>query len=173
MAMLPIKNRVIPVLPGRESHNQSKEKGQQNPNENGGKSGGNQRGGQFEDGFEDAPKTKVPVHLNFDAVGGATASRTFRVCEWTVTRAGLNTDVKVSVIIDGQVPDGKATLQVIHCANGVEAWVDSADGHLKKGVVTASWRTKAKITNWNVGEYKFIIIAGGANCRSSNSLKLG
>lgn len=170
--MLPIKNRVIPVLPGRGSHNQSQEKNQQNQNNGGGRNaptGGNQAG----DVFEDAPKTKVPVHLNFDAVGGATAKRTFRVCEWSATRAGLNQDVRVNIAIDGQVPDGKAVIQVIHRADGVEAWVDSAEGYLQKGIVMASWKTKAKIKNWNVGDYIFIVIAGNANCRSSNSLKLG
>jgi acetolactate synthase regulatory subunit len=167
MAMLPIKNRVIPVLPGRGSHNQSQEKNQQNNN-----SKPSLQNNQSPDGFDDAPKTKVPVHLHFDAVGRATGQRSFRVCEWSATQAGLNQNIKVNVAIDGQVPDGKATLQIIHRLNGVEAWVDSVDGHLQKGIVTGSWKAKAKITNWNVGYYIFIVIAGGANCRSSNSLKL-
>jgi len=163
-----VNRRVMPIPTASKGQNQNHQRDQNAQQQNKG-NGDNSGQSVFE-----VKKTSVPVPCVFgDYLGGDRFERKFKTARWEITTANLKTSVKINAVIDGDAPDGPATVQVIHIADGkMPVLIESVSGFLDKGVITASWLTKDKVPNWREGVYRFWVIAGGAREISSNALKL-
>ena len=165
--------RVQPVFGGFGAQNQNHQRGQ---NQQNGGGGGQQQGDGFDAADKFMEKVKVPVHNvvinpinNSPAAGG----NYYKIAKWETERAKPRQNVQIIAQLHGAANDGKVILHIIHDINGRKTRIESVEGFLTKGVVTASWLTKDIVPNWNQGVYKFIVAGGGANGESSNDLVLG
>ncbi|MBS1795518.1 MAG: hypothetical protein JSS81_16810 [Acidobacteria bacterium] len=161
--------RIAPPSASRNPNNQFYQRDRQPPQEQ--QPGGTT--GAFDESSFQSPETRVPqrgvgVDIFGDAPVGANA---YLVAEWEKTAVAAGESVRVRAVLNKGV-DGVVRVQVIHDCDGHQTWVESVNGFLNKGVVTAVWVTKKNIRDWNRGDYFFTIIGGKANATSSNRLKL-
>jgi len=129
--------------------------------------------GNFDESSFQAPQTQVPVRgIGVDIFGDAPVSaNAYLVAEWEKTSATVGEGVRIKAVLNKGI-DGVVRVQVIHDCNGQQIWVESVNGFLNKGVVTASWIAKDKVKDWDKGTYFFTIIGGKANATAGNRLKL-
>ena len=165
--------RVMPVPKPRESQgqmHQHQNHQQKQPKNSGGDGFGT---GTFDQSSFEAPQTKVPVRgVGVDVFGDASVgTNSYLISEWATTQAKVGANVRIRATLNRGI-DGVARVQVFHHHNGQETWVDSVNGFINKGVVTASWVVKDNIKDYDQGEYFFTIIGGRANAQSTNRLKL-
>jgi hypothetical protein len=165
--------RVMPVPKGRESQGQMHQHQNQQQKQPGGSGGDSFGTGQFDQSSFEAPQTKVPVRgVGVDVFGdAAVGTNSYLISEWETTSAKVGASVRIRAKLNRGV-DGVARVQVFHLFNGQETWVESVNGFINKGVVTASWVAKNNVVNFDKGEYFFTIIGGRANAQSTNRLKL-
>lgn len=161
--------RIMPPSASRNPNNQFYQKDQQQEQQ---QSSGNT--GAFDKSSFEAPETRVPQRgPTVDIFGGANVgANSYLVAKWETESAKVGETVRIRAVLDKGV-DGAVRVQVIHDCNGQQVWVESVNGFLNKGVVTASWTTKDTVKDWNKGSFFFTIIGGKANATSSNRLKLG
>ncbi len=161
--------RIMPPSASRNPNNQFYQKEQQKQQEQ--QSSG--ATGSFDKSSFEAPETRVPQRgPTVDIFGGANVgANAYLVAEWANTSAGIGESVRIKAVLNQGI-DGAVRVQVIHDCNGQQVWVESVNGFLNKGVVTASWTTKDTVKDWNKGSFFFTIIGGKANATSGNRLKL-
>ena len=161
--------RIMPPSASRNPNNQFYQKEQQQQQEQ--QSSG--ATGSFDKSSFEAPETRVPQRgPTVDIFGGANVgANAYLVAEWANTSAGIGETVRIKAVLNKGI-DGAVRVQVIHDCNGQQVWVESVNGFLNKGVVTASWTTKDTVKDWNKGSFFFTIIGGKANATSGNRLKL-
>jgi hypothetical protein len=130
--------------------------------------------GQFDKSSFEAPQTQIPLRgTSVDIFGGApVGANSYLVAKWESESARVGEAVRIRAVLNKGI-DGVVRVQVIHDYDGQQVWVESVNGFLNKGVVTASWVTKDTVKDWNKGTFFFTIIGGKANATSSNRLKLG
>lgn len=160
--------RIMPPPPARNSNNQFYQKEPPpEPPQSGGATG------NFDKSSFDAPETRVPQRgPTIDIFGGASVgANAYLIAEWEKTSAGVGESVRIRAVLNKGV-DGVVRVQVIHDHDGQQVWVESVNGFLNKGVVTANWVTKDTVKDWNKGSFFFTIIGGKANATSGNRLKL-
>lgn len=168
------KTRVVmPIPQGRGAQgqmHQHQQRQQKQPNNSGGESYGT---GNFDESSFQAPQTQVPVRgIGTDVFGDApVGTNSYLVSEWETTQAKVGANVRIKAKLNRGI-DGVARIQVFHEHNGQQIWVESVNGFINKGVVTASWVTKDNINDYDKGNYFFTIIGGRANAQSTNRLKL-
>ncbi len=173
-----IKNgKVPPVFGSFGSQNQQHQRGQ-NP-QGGGQNGAGQKGGSGGSGFDSADKfiekTNVPVHnVKINPIDNSPAPGKiyYKAAKWGTGSASASDNVHISAELNGAPPDGSVKIHIIHEIDGQKTRIESIDGSLTKGVVSASWQAKNKGPNWNKGVYKFIVAGGGAIGESNNDLTL-
>ncbi len=158
--------RIMPPSASRNPNNQFYQKEQQQE-----QSSGNT--GSFDQSSFEAPETRVPQRgVGVDIFGGAKiGANAYLVADWEKTSAAVGENVRIKAVLNAGV-DGVVRVQVIHECDGQQIWVESVNGFLNKGVVTASWTTKDTVKDWNKGSFFFTIIGGKANATSGNRLKL-
>lgn len=161
--------RIMPPSASRNPNNQFYQKEQQQQQEQ--QSGG--ATGSFDKSSFEAPETRVPQRgVGVDIFGGANVgANAYLVADWEKTSASVGENVRIKAVLNAGV-DGVVRVQVIHDCDGQQIWVESVNGFLNKGVVTASWTTKDTVKEWNKGSFFFTIIGGKANATSGNRLKL-
>ncbi len=161
--------RIMPPSASRNPNNQFYQKEQQQQQEQ--QSGG--ATGSFDKSSFEAPETRVPQRgVGVDIFGGASVgANAYLVADWEKTSASVGENVRIKAVLNAGV-DGVVRVQVIHDCDGQQIWVESVNGFLNKGVVTASWTTKDTVKEWNKGSFFFTIIGGKANATSGNRLKL-
>ena len=167
-----VNNRRVPQVFGSfGSQNQNHQREQNQPG------GGQQKKG---DGFDSADKfierVNVPVHnvaINPINNSPTTGKNYYKVAKWETERASPSTNVKIIAELHGVAENGTVKVHIIHDLNGQKTRIESVDGSLTKGIVSASWQAKNRIPKWNEGVYKFIVAGGGAMGESSNNLVLG
>lgn len=161
--------RIMPPAASRNPNNQFYQKQQQQQEEQ--QSGG--ATGNFDKSSFEAPETKVPQRgPTVDIFGGASVgANAYLVAEWAQTSAKIGDIVRIKAVLNKGI-DGAVRVQVVHDCSGQQVWVESVNGFLNKGVVTASWTTKDTVKDWNKGTFFFTIIGGKANATSGNRLKL-
>lgn len=130
-------------------------------------------GGNFDESSFEAPETRVPQRgPTIDIFGGANVgANAYLIAQWEKTSAAVGDPVRIRAVLNRGI-DGVVRVQVIHDCDGQQVWVESVNGFLNKGVVTAVWVTKDTVKNWNDGEFFFTIIGGRANATSANRLRL-
>jgi hypothetical protein len=162
--------RIMPPAASRNPNNQFYQKEQQQQQEQQ-QSGG--ATGSFDKSSFEAPETRIPQRgPTVDIFGGANVgANAYLVAEWEKTSAAVGENVRIKAVLNSGV-DGVVRVQVIHDHDGQQIWVESVNGFLNKGVVTASWTTKDTVKDWNKGSFFFTIIGGEANATSGNRLKL-
>jgi len=160
--------RIMPPAASRNPNNQFYQKEQQNQEQQSSGTTGN-----FDKSSFEAPETKVPQRgPTVDIFGGSNVgANAYLVAEWAQTSASVGEIVRIKALLNKGV-DGAVRVQIIHDCNGQQVWVESVNGFLNKGVVTASWTTKDTVKDWNKGTFFFTIIGGKANATSGNRLKL-
>ncbi len=161
--------RIMPPSASRNPNNQFYQKERQKKEDQ--QSGG--ATGNFDESSFEAPETRVPQRgPTVDIFGGANVgANAYLVAEWSQTSAGIGEIVRIKAILNKGV-DGAVRVQVVHDCNGQQVWVESVNGFLNKGVVTASWTTKDTVKDWSKGSFFFTIIGGKANATSGNRLTL-
>ena len=129
--------------------------------------------GSFDKSSFEAPETRVPRRgPNVDIFGGVNVgANAYLVAQWEKTSAAVGESVRIKAVLNKGV-DGAVRVQVIHDCNGQQVWVESVNGFINKGVVTAAWTTKDTVKDWSKGSYFFTIIGGKANATSGNRLTL-
>lgn len=159
--------RIMPPSASRNPNNQFYQKEQQQQQQSGGNTG------SFDQSSFEAPETRVPQRgVGVDIFGGANVgANAYLVADWEKTSAAVGENVRIKAVLNAGV-DGVVRVQVIHECDGQQIWVESVNGFLNKGVVTASWTTKDTVKDWNKGSFFFTIIGGKANATSGNRLKL-
>ena len=159
--------RIMPPSAGRNPNNQFYQKEPQAQPESSGSTG------NFDKSSFDAPETRVPQRgPTVDIFGGANVgANAYLVAQWEKTSAAVGESVRIRAVLNKGI-DGAVRVQVIHDCDGQQVWVESVNGFLNKGVVTASWTTKDTVQNWNKGSFFFTIIGGKANATSGNRLSL-
>ena len=159
--------RIIPPSASKNPNNQFYRKEQQQQEQSSGTTG------NFDHSSFQAPQTQVPVRgIGVDIFGDAPVSaNAYLVADWEKTSAAVGEGVRVRAVLNKGI-DGVVRVQVIHDYNGQQIWVESVNGFLNKGVVTASWVTKDNVKDWDKGTYFFTIIGGKANATAGNRLKL-
>jgi hypothetical protein len=160
--------RIQPPSASRNPNNQFYQKEQSQQEQQSGEATGN-----FDKSSFEAPETRIPQRgPTVDIFGGANVgANNYLVAEWAQTTAGIGESVRIKAILNKGI-DGAVRVQVVHDCNGQQVWVESVNGFLNKGVVTASWTTKDTVKDWNKGTFFFTIIGGKANATSGNRLKL-
>lgn len=161
--------RIAPPAASRNPNNQFYQKEQQNqPEQSSEAATGNYDASSF-----DAPQTKIPRRgVGVDIFGEApVGANAYLVADWEKTSARIGENVRIKAVLNKGV-DGVVRVQVIHDFDGQQIWVESVNGFLNKGVVTASWVAKDNVKDWHKGDYFFTIIGGKANATSGNRLKL-
>lgn len=159
----PPPKKVMPIFGGHGAQNQNHQKeSAQNP---GGKTGFSQT-----DRF--VPQKNAVIDSGSFVPN--TGANFYKTAQWEKETASPNTNVKIIAELHGSAPDGTSVqINIIHNLSETQKSVyDSVSGVLTKGVVSASWQTKAKGTDWNKGNFTFLIIGGRASRESTNSLKL-
>jgi hypothetical protein len=159
----------MPPSASRNPNNQfyQKEQQPQQPQESSGTTG------NFDKSSFEAPETRIPQRgPQVDIFGGANVgANAYLVAKWEKESAAIGETVRVRAVLNQGI-DGAVRVQVIHDCDGQQIWVESVNGFLNKGVVTAAWVTKDTVKDWNKGNFFFTIIGGKANATSSNRLKL-
>jgi hypothetical protein len=166
--------RVMPVPQGRGAQGQMHQHRQQQQQRVPANSGGDGFGtGNFDRSSFEAPQTSVPVRgIGVDVVGGVPVdANSYLIAEWETTSARVGENVRIRAKLNRGI-DGVARVQVFHEHRGQQVWVESINGFINKGVVTANWIAKDNITDYDKGFYFFTIIGGRANAQSTNQLKL-
>lgn len=160
--------RIVPPTASRNPNNQFYQKEQQQQQQ---ESSGNT--GNFDQSSFDAPETRVPQRgPAVDIFGGANVgANAYLVAQWDQTSAKVGDIVRIRAVLNKGI-DGVARIQVIHDCEGQQTWVETINGFINKGVVTAGWTTKDTVKDWNKGTFFFTIIGGKANATASNRLKL-
>jgi hypothetical protein len=164
--------RIMPPSASRRANNQFYQKeqpqNQQPPEEQSSDTTGN-----FDKSSFEAPETRVPQRgPTVDIFGGANVgANAYLIAQWEKTSAAVGESVRIRAVLNKGV-DGAVRVQVIHECGGQQVWVESVNGFLNKGVVTASWTTKDTVKDWNKGSFFFTIIGGKANATSGNRLTL-
>lgn len=160
--------RIMPPSASRNPNNQFYQKEQQNQQEQSSNTTGN-----FDQSSFQSPQTQVPLRgVGVDIFGDApVGANSYTVADWEKTSAKVGENVRIKAVLNKGI-DGVVRVQVIHDVGGQQVWVESVNGFLNKGVVTASWVTKDNVKDWNKGDYFFTIIGGKANATSGNRLKL-
>jgi len=161
--------RIMPPSASKNPNNQFYQKEQQQPSEQ----QSSEATGNFDKSSFEAPETKVPQRgVGVDIFGGANVgANAYLVADWEKTSAAVGESVRIKAVLNKGI-DGVVRVQVIHDYDGQQVWVESVNGFLNKGVVTASWVTKNTVKDWNKGTFFFTIIGGKANATSGNRLKL-
>ena len=160
--------RIMPPSASRNPNNQFYQKQpQQQPQQSSGATG------NFDKSSFEAPETRVPQRgLTVDIFGGANVSaNAYLIAQWEKTFAAVGETVRIRAILNKGI-DGAVRVQVIHDYDGQQIWVESVNGFINKGVVSASWTTKDTVKDWNKGSFFFTIIGGKANATSGNRLSL-
>jgi hypothetical protein len=159
--------RITPPSASRNPNNQFYQKEQQQQQESTGTTG------NFDKSSFQAPQTQIPLRgTRVDIFGDApVGANSYLVAAWEKPSAGVGEGVRIKAVLNKGI-DGVVRVQVIHDHDGQQTWVESVNGFLNKGVVTASWITKDNVKDWDKGTYFFTIIGGKANATSSNRLKL-
>jgi hypothetical protein len=159
----PAHKKVMPIFGGHGAQNQNhqKENGQ---NQNG------QTGFSAADSF--VPQKNAVIDSGSFVPN--TSANFYKTAQWEKTAATPNINVKIIAELHGSAPDGTPVqINIIHnLSENQKSVYDSVSGVLNKGVVSASWQTKAKGTDWNKGNFTFLIIGGKASRESTNALKL-
>ena len=163
--------RIMPPTPSRNPNNQFYQKEQQSQQQGQEQTGG--ATGNFDKSSFEAPETKVPQRgPSVDIFGGANVgANAYLIAEWEKTSAGIGESIRIRAVLNKGI-DGVVRVQVIHDYDGQQVWVESVNGFLNKGVVTANWVTKDTVKNWDKGTFFLTIIGGKANATSGNRLKL-
>jgi hypothetical protein len=163
--------RIMPPTASRNPNNQFYQKEQQQQNQQQQQSGGST--GAFDKSSFEAPETRIPQRgPTVDIFGGANVgANAYLIAQWEKTSASVGETVRIKAVLNKGV-DGAVRVQVIHDCDGSQVWVESVNGFLNKGVVTASWTTKDTVKDWNKGTYFFTLIGGKANATSGNRLTL-
>jgi len=160
--------RITPPSASKNPNNQFYQKEPQTqPEQTGGTTG------NFDQSSFQAPQTQIPLRgVGVDIFGDApVGANSYLVAEWEKTSAAVGESIRIKAVLNKGI-DGVVRVQVIHDCNGQQIWVESVNGFLNKGVVTASWVTKNTVKDWNKGSYFFTIIGGKANATSGNRLTL-
>jgi hypothetical protein len=159
--------RIMPPSASRNPNNQFYQKEQQQQQQSGGNTGA------FDKSSFEAPETRIPQRgPTVDIFGGANVgANSYLVAEWAKTSAAVGETVRIKALLNTGI-DGAVRVQVIHDCDGQQVWVESVNGFLNKGVVTASWTAKDTVKDWNKGNFFFTIIGGKANATSGNRLTL-
>ena len=161
--------RIMPPSASRNPNNQfyQKEPPQQPQTQSNGATG------SFDKSSFEAPETRIPQRgPNVDIFGGANVSaNAYLIAQWEKTSAAVGESVRIRAVLNKGV-DGAVRVQVIHDHDGSQVWVESVNGFINKGVVSAAWTTKDTVKDWNKGSYFFTIIGGKANATSGNTLTL-
>jgi hypothetical protein len=128
--------------------------------------------GQFDKSSFEAPQTQIPLRgTRVDIFGDApVGANSYLVAQWEKTSAKIGEGVRIRAVLNKGI-DGVCRVQVIHECDGQQVWVESVNGFLNKGVVTASWIAKDTVKDWSKGTFFFL--GGKANATSSNRLTLG
>lgn len=162
--------KVQPVFAGFGAQNQNHQREQNQQN------GGQKKGDGFDSADKFIERVPVPVHnvtinpiSNSPTTGGGVY---YKTAKWETEKSSRSRNVKIIAELHGSAADGTVKVHVIHELKGQKTRIESVDGFLNKGVVSASWQTKDKVPNWNEGVYKFIVAGGGATGESSNDLVL-
>jgi len=161
--------KVMPVFGGFGAQNQNHQKGQNQQN------GGQQKGDGFDSTDKFIEKVNVPVHnVSINPINNSpTAGKNYyKIAKWETEKSLRSRNVKIIAELHGTAADGTIKVHIIHDVKGQKTRIETIDGFLTKGVVSASWQTKNKVPNWNQGVYKFIVAGGGAGGESSNDLVL-
>jgi len=160
--------RIMPPSASRNPNNQFYQKEQQQPQQQAG--GGS---GTFDKSSFEAPETRIPQRgPNVDIFGGVNvSSNAYLIAQWEKTAAAVGESVRIRAVLNKGI-DGAVRVQVIHDCDGQQVWVESVNGFINKGVVSAAWTTKDTVKNWNKGSFFFTIIGGKANATSGNRLTL-
>jgi|GEM_PF-2253795 len=163
--------RIMPPSASRSPNNQFYQKQpQQQPSP--GRSSDSTTGSFDKSSFE-APETRVPQRgLMVDIFGGANVgANAYLIANWEKTSAAVGESVRIKAVLNTGI-DGVVRVQVIHDYDGQQVWVESVNGFLNKGVVSANWSAKDTVKDWNKGSFFFTIIGGKANATSGNRLTL-
>ncbi len=158
----------MPPSASRHPNNQFYQKEQQNQPEQAGETTGNYDQSSFQSPQTQVPRRGVGVDIFGEAPVGANS---YLVADWEKTSAKVGENVRIKAVLNKGI-DGVVRVQVIHDVDGRQVWVESVNGFLNKGVVTASWVAKDNVKDWSKGNYFFTIISGKANATSGNRLKL-
>ena len=166
-----VNNRRVPQVfsaYGSQNQNHQREQSQQ---------GGQQKkGDRFDSADKFIEKVNVPIHnVKINPINNSptTGNNYYKVARWETEKASPSSNVKIVAELHGAVEDGTVKVHIIHDLNGQKTRIESVDGSLTKGVVSASWQAKNRIPKWNEGVYKFIVAGGGAIGDSTNDLVLG
>jgi hypothetical protein len=164
--------RIMPPSAGRKPNNQFYQKEQQQPPQPQQPESSGQTGSFDKSSFE-APETRIPQRgPTVDIFGGANVgANAYLVAQWEKASAAIGENVRIRAVLNKGI-DGVVRVQVIHDYDGRQVWVESVNGFLNKGVVTASWTTKDTVKDWDKGGFFFTIIGGKANATSGNRLIL-
>ncbi len=129
--------------------------------------------GGFDKSSLEAPQTHVPVHgVRLDVIGRAPVGANFYlIAEWSKTHARVGDTVLIRAVLSRGI-NGAVRVQIFHEVDNRQIWVESVNGFINKGVVSARWTTKNKAKDYDRGCYFFTIIGGRANATSSNRLTL-
>ncbi|HEY0457987.1 MAG TPA: hypothetical protein VGC97_02475 [Pyrinomonadaceae bacterium] len=160
--------RIIPPTASKNPNNQFYQKEQSHqPPQSTGATGG------FDQSSFEAPQTQIPQRgTRVDIFGDApVGANSYLVAKWETTCARIGEAVRIRAVLNKGI-NGVVRVQVIHEYNGQQTWVESVNGFLNKGVVSASWMTKDTVKDWDKGNFFFTIIGGKANATSSDRLTL-
>ena len=167
--------RVMPVLGGSGAPNQLLRQQQQQQQESRtppGNASAPATGGFDRSSFE-APQTLVPVHgVGLDVIGRApVGTNLYLIAEWSKTHARVGDLVRIKAVLSKGI-NGAVRVQIFHEVDQRQIWLESVNGFINKGVVSAKWITKNKAVNYDRGSYFFTIIGGRASATSTNRLTL-
>ena len=159
--------RIMPPSASRNPNNKFYQKQQQEEPQSSGTTG------SFDKSSFEAPETRIPQRgPTVDIFGGANVgANAYLIAQWEKTSASVGESVRIRAVLNKGL-DGAVRVQVIHDYDGRQVWVESINGFLNKGVVTASWTTKDTVKDCHKGGFFFTIIGGKANATSGNRLTL-
>lgn len=158
----------MPPSSSRNPNNQFYQKEKQNQQEQSSGTNGNYDQSSFQ-----SPQTQVPMRgVGVDIFGDApVGANSYLIADWEKTSVKVGENVRIKAVLNKGI-DGVVRVQVIHDVAGEQVWVESVNGFLNKGVVTAFWVAKNNVKDFSKGDYFFTIIGGKANATSGNRLKL-
>lgn len=166
--------RVMPVPQSRESQGQMHEHRQHQQKQPNNATDAESYGtGNYDKSSFQAPQTNIPVRgIGLDVLGQTpTGVNSYLISAWEKTVARVGTSVRIRATLNCGI-NGVVRVQVFHQHNNQDVWVESVNGFINKGIVTANWVTKDNVKDYDKGDYFFTIIGGKANAQSTNRLKL-
>lgn len=163
----PSRRRVLQVFGGHGPQNQNHQREQNRPNPDG-------QNANAADGFVQNPVPRHNVVIDSGNFVPGAGANYYKTAQWEVEAAKPNANVRINAELHGSVPDGTTVvINVIHHLSQTQKNVyDTITGVINKGLVSASWQTKAKGGDWNKGFFTFMIIGGRASRESTNTLRL-